>query len=66
MPIHRELNDTLLGRKILVVYSAMKKPPSVIATKGRHRAQSIVVTGTKDQPAFAVINLKLRNVPVRR
>jgi len=66
MSIHRELNATLVGRKIFVVYSAMRKPTSVIATKGRHRAQSIVVTGTEDQPAFAVINLKLHYIPVRR
>jgi len=66
MAIHREVNATLVGRKIFVIYSAMGKRPSVFATKGRDRGQSMVVTGTEDHPAYAVINIKLRYVPVRR
>lgn len=66
MSLHREANAELVGRKIFVMYSSMRRPPTVFATKGRHRAQSMIVSGTEENPAYAVINIRLRNIPEGR
>lgn len=65
MPIHREANATLLGRKILVVYDAIRRGPSLVSTKGRHNAQSMEIEGSDERPAFAVIDVKLHYVKER-
>ena len=64
MSVHREANATLLGRKILVTYDELSKQPHVYATRGRHRAQYMVVEG-KTEPARAIIDVKLHYVKDR-
>ncbi len=64
MNIHREANATLLGRKILIVHDGITKGPKLLATKGKHNAQYMVVVGG-DKPAFAVIDLRLSYVKER-
>lgn len=66
MSIHREANAELVGRQIIVVYSSIGRRPSVFATKGRHRAQHMVVLGTEENPAYAIINIRLSNIPEGR
>jgi len=65
MPVHIEPNATLLGRKILVAYSSLKRKPTIIATKGRHNAQCMIVQGTDEVPAYAVIDVKLHYIKER-
>lgn len=64
MPVHREANATLLGKKILIVHDGITKGPSLYTTKGPHNAQCMEVVGG-EKPAFAVIDLKLRYVKAR-
>jgi len=63
--IHREANANLLGRKILVVCDRITKGPKLLATKGRHNAQYMIVMG-EDKPVFAIIDLRLSYVKERR
>ena len=55
----------LLGDKLLVVYDGVKKKPTLLATRGRHNAQIMVVEG-KDNPAFAKIDVKLHYIKERK
>lgn len=64
MTVHREANATLLGKKIIVVCDKIGKGPCLFSTKGRHRAQYMIVEG-ESKPAYAVIDLKLRYVKER-
>ena len=65
MIIHREPNATLLGKKILIVHDGVTKGPALYTTKSRHNAQYLVVKGEK-KPAFAIIDIKLQYVKVRK
>jgi hypothetical protein len=62
--VHREENATLVGRKILVVCDQITDGPRLLATKGRHNAQYMVVEGMS-KPAFAVIDVKLSYIKER-
>jgi len=64
LKIHREANATLHGEKILIVCDGIKKGPSLLATKGRHNAQYMIVEGAR-KPAFAVIDVQLRYIKER-
>lgn len=64
MNIHREANAELVGSKIIVVFDIIRKGPNILATRGRDRAQYMIVEG-KDEPAFAVIDVKLHYIPER-
>ena len=64
LSIHREANATLLGTKIIVTYDNIKRGPTLYATTGRDNAQCMTVEG-KDEPAFAVIDVKLRYIKDR-
>ena len=64
MNTHREANATLLGEKILVVCDKITKGPSLLATRGRHNAQYMVVEGWS-KPAYAVIDVRLSYVKER-
>ena len=64
MNIHREANATLRGEKILIVCDGIKKGPSLLATRGRHNAQYMIVEGGT-KPAFAVIDVKLNYIKDR-
>ena len=64
MNVHREVNATLLGEKILVVCDGITKGPVLLATRGRHNAQYMIVEGIL-KPAFAVIDIKLRYIQER-
>jgi hypothetical protein len=61
---HTEPNATLLGEKIIVVCDAITKGPLLLSTKGRHRAQYMVVEG-QSKPAYAVIDVMLTYVKKR-
>ena len=64
MTAHREANATLLGRKILVVCDHITEGPCLLATKGRHNAQYMVVEGMS-KPAYAVIDVRLSYIKER-
>ena len=64
MNIHKEVNATLLGKKILVVCDGITKVPALYSTKGPHNAQYMIVEGG-DKPAFAIIDVRLSYVKER-
>jgi hypothetical protein len=61
---HMEAGATLLGAKILVVCDKITKGPCILATRGRDRAQYMLVEGG-DKPAYAVIDVKLHYIKER-
>lgn len=58
MPIYRNVNDTLEGKKIYCVFERGTKP-SLVSTKGRHNAQRMKIEGN---PAIATIIKPLRYI----
>lgn len=65
MSIHTNENDTLLGEKILVLYSSIKRGPKKMQTRSRHNAQYMTVEGSRDKPAIAIIDKKLHYIRER-
>jgi hypothetical protein len=58
MPTYYGFNDTVVGERIYCVFEKSTKP-TVISTKGRHRAQAITIRGN---PATATIVKTLRYI----
>jgi hypothetical protein len=57
MPVYYALNDSLEAEKIYCVFEKRPKTPILVATKGRHNAQALMIQGN---PAIAVIHKELR------
>ncbi|MCJ7633649.1 hypothetical protein MUP77_14825 [Candidatus Bathyarchaeota archaeon] len=64
MNVHKESDATLIGNKIIVVFDRLTRGPELMASRGHDRAQYMSVEG-KDEPALAVIDIRLSYVKKR-